>query len=82
MSTPSSQNLSKLFNPYFFAVTLFISFNYFVFVYEYVVLRNPSMSILLLVVSHIVLFMLLWSMARVIFSDAGKVPIYWGFFAE
>ena len=82
MSTPSSQNLSKLFNPYFFAVTLFISFNYFVFVYEYVVLRNPSMSILLLVVFHIVFFMLLWSMARAIFSDAGKVPIYWGFFAE
>lgn len=26
--------------------------------------------------------MLLWSMFRSIFSDAGKVPIYWGFFAE
>ena len=82
MSTPSSHNLSKLFNPYFFAVTLFISFNYFVFVFEYVALRNPSLSIVMLIAFHIVFIMLLWSMFRSIFSDAGKVPIYWGFFAE
>jgi hypothetical protein len=82
MSTPSSQNFSKLFNPYFFAVTLFISFNYFVFVYEYIALQNPSLSIVMLIAFHVVFIMLLWSMFRSIFSDAGKVPIYWGFFAE
>jgi palmitoyltransferase len=36
----------------------------------------------MLIAFHIVFVMLLWSMFRSIFSDAGKVPIYWGFFAE
>jgi len=81
MSSPSFDKLSKLFNPYFLAVTLFISFNYFVFVYEYIIRRNPSYSLTLLAVFNIIFIMLLWSMFRCIFSDSGKVPIYWGFFA-
>lgn len=82
MSNLPSLKLSKLFNPYFLAVTLFIAFNYFVFVYEYMIMRNPPGMLIMLAVFHLIFIMLLWSMFRSIFSDPGKVPIYWGFFAE
>ena len=81
MASPSDLKLKRLFNPYFLAVSLFIAFNYFVFVYEYMIKRNPPGMMIMLAVFHLVFIMLLWSMFRSIFSDPGKVPIYWGFFA-
>lgn len=74
-------NCSKLINPHFVGVIVFISFNYFVFVVEYLLGLRPSPYIALLVIFHILFFMLLWSMIKAIISDPGRVPIYWGFFA-
>jgi palmitoyltransferase len=81
MSASSNLKLSRLFNPYFLAVTLFIIFNYTVFVYEFMIISNPAGKLLMLFVFNLVFVMLLWSMFRSILSDPGKVPIYWGFFA-
>lgn len=82
MSNSISSKLKRLFNPYFLAVTLFIAFNYLVFVYEYMIIKNPPAMLIMLTLFHIVFVMLLWSMFQSIFSDPGKVPIYWGFYAE
>ena len=81
MANSSDLKLKRLFNPYFLAVSLFIGFNYFVFVYEYMIKSNPPGMMIMLAVFHLVFIMLIWSMFRSIFSDPGKVPIYWGFFA-
>jgi palmitoyltransferase len=72
----------RLVNPHFIGVVCFITFNYFVFVYEYQLLLKPSPYIWLLVAFHILFGLLVWSMARAIDGDPGRVPIYWGFFAE
>jgi hypothetical protein len=53
-----------------------------VFVFEYAIGRNPKGQLIILAVFHLLFVMLLWSMFTVILSDPGKVPIYWGFFAE
>lgn len=73
---------SRLFNPHFVGVIVFIAFNYFVFVVEFMLGLRPSPFIILLVIFHIFFFMLLWSMVKSIIGDPGRVPIYWGFFAE
>jgi FtsH-binding integral membrane protein len=76
------ERLKRTVNPYFFAVILFITLNYVVFVFEYAIGRNPKGQLIILAVFHLLFVMLLWSMFTVILSDPGKVPIYWGFFAE
>jgi hypothetical protein len=63
-------------------VIAFISFNYFVFVYEYLWTLKPNPYIILLVVFHVLFILLLWSQIKAIIGDPGRVPIYWGFFAE
>lgn len=72
----------RLLNPHFVGVVCFIAFNYYVFVVEYMLLLQPTAYVVLLIVFHIVFGMLIWSMGRAIFGDPGRVPIYWGFFAE
>lgn len=72
----------RLFNPHFVGVIVFIAFNYFVFVVEFMLGLKPSPFIILLVIFHLLFFMLLWSMVKSIIGDPGRVPIYWGFFAE
>lgn len=72
----------KLLNPHFAGVLVFICFNYFVFVYGYMILRAPTMQIMGLAAFHVLFAMLIWSMGAAILSDPGRVPIYWGFFAE
>lgn len=72
----------RLLNPHFVGVICFIVFNYFVFVYEYMVVLRPSAFIWLLVVFHVLFGLLGWSMGKAIGGDPGRVPIYWGFFAE
>ena len=72
----------KLINPHFVGVLVFIAFNYFVFVYEYMINLKPAPYIILLVVFHILFLLLAWSMIKSILGDPGRVPIYWGFFAE
>lgn len=61
---------------------MFIVFNYFVFVVEYLIGRRPAPYIFLIIIFHILFAMLLWSMLKSILGDPGRVPIYWGFFAE
>jgi hypothetical protein len=34
------------------------------------------------IIFHLFFILLIWSMIRVIITDPGQVPIYWGFFAE
>ena len=72
----------KLINPHFVGVLVFITFNYFVFVVEYMLGLKPAPYVILLIVFHILFAMLLWSMIKSILGDPGRVPIYWGFFAE
>jgi palmitoyltransferase len=71
-----------LLNLHFVGVIVFIAFNYFVFVVEYLLGLRPMLYILFLVIFHILFLMLLWSMFKSIVGDPGRVPIYWGFFAE
>jgi hypothetical protein len=75
-------NCGKLLNPHFIGVVVFIILNYFIFVYEYMLSLKPAPYLLLLIVFHILFFLLLWSMGKAILGDPGRVPIYWGFFAE
>lgn len=72
----------KLLNPHFIGVCCFIAFNYFVFVYEFMLMLKPVSYLLLLLVFHLLFILLFWSMGRAILGDSGRVPIYWGFFAE
>lgn len=72
----------KLINTHFVGVIIFILFNYFVFVVEYLINLRPAPFIALLIVFHVLFGLLLWSMIKSIISDPGRVPIYWGFFAE
>jgi hypothetical protein len=71
----------KLINPHFAGVIVFISFNYFVYVVEYLFNLKPTPYIVLLIVFHLLFAMLIWSMIKAIIGDPGRVPIYWGFFA-
>jgi hypothetical protein len=71
----------KLINPHFAGVIVFISFNYFVYVVEYLFNLKPTPYIVLFLVFHLLFAMLLWSMIKAIIGDPGRVPIYWGFFA-
>jgi hypothetical protein len=71
-----------LVNPHFIGVIGFISFNYFIFVVEYLIALKPQPYIILLIIFHIIFFLLLWSQIKSIVGDPGRVPIYWGFFAE
>lgn len=75
-------SLRKLINAHFVGVICFIIFNYYVFVFEFMLGQRPSYMYIALVIFHILFFMLLWSMIHSIIADPGRVPIYWGFFAE
>ena len=75
-------SLNKLINPHFVGVIVFIVCNYAVFVYAYLIDLKPSWMIPAFLVFHLLFFMLLWSMVKSIIGDPGRVPIYWGFFAE
>ena len=72
----------RLLNPHFMGVLCFIALNYFVFVYEYMIGLRPSAYVWLLVGFHVFFGLLIWSMTKAISGDPGRVPIYWGFFAE
>jgi len=75
-------NCGKLINPHFIGVVCFIAFNYFVFVFQYMLELKPSPYLAFIVIFHVLFLLLLWSMGRAILGDPGRVPIYWGFFAE
>jgi len=72
----------RLVNPHFIGVVAFITINYAVYVYWYMISLNPPIATVLLIIFHILFILLLWSMIKSIFGDPGRVPIYWGFFAE
>ena len=72
----------RLFNPHFIGVVCFIIFNYAIYVYWYMIALHPSLNTVLLIIFHLLFALLLWSMIKAIFGDPGRVPIYWGFFAE
>jgi len=72
----------RLFNPHFIGVVGFIIFNYSIYVYWYMISLRPPLYTLLLILFHVFFGLLLWSMIKSIFGDPGRVPIYWGFFAE
>jgi hypothetical protein len=75
-------SLRKLCNPHFVGVVVFMSFNYYAFVFGFMLALRPSFMVAALVVFHLCFFMVLWSMVHSIVADPGRVPIYWGFFAE
>ena len=72
----------RLFNPHFVGVLCFIIINYIIFVYEYMIFLRPSAYVWLLIGFHVFFGLLVWSMTKAISGDPGRVPIYWGFFAE
>jgi uncharacterized membrane protein YqiK len=43
---------------------------------------RPSFMLIALIVFHVFFLMVVWAMIQSIISDPGRVPIYWGFFAE
>ena len=75
-------NCSRLLNPHFIGVLVVILLNWFVFVFMFMLDLKPKPYIVFLIVFHVFFILLVWSMARSILSDPGRVPIYWGFFAE
>ena len=75
-------NFSKLLNPHFVGVVVFMAANYSIFVLEYMLALKPAFHQGMLIVFHALFGMLVWSMVQAITSDPGRVPIYWGFFAE
>ena len=75
-------NCGRLCNPHFIGVICFIIFNCYIFVGQYMFGLKPAPYIILLIVFFILFFLLVWSMYRAIAGDPGRVPIYWGFFAE
>lgn len=73
---------SRLLNPHFIGVSCYIAFNYYVFVFLYMLGLKPAPYSALIVVFHVLFLLLIWSMIKAILGDPGRVPIYWGFFAE
>jgi len=69
-------------NPHSFGVFAFVISNYFLYLYAFIILLKPNNYIILLIAFHLLFAMMLWSMSRAIWSEPGKVPIYWGFFAQ
>jgi palmitoyltransferase ZDHHC2/15/20 len=59
-----------------------MTFNYYVFVFQYMLGLRPVPFVPLLIAFHVLFFLLVWSMVKSIVGDPGRVPIYWGFFAE
>jgi hypothetical protein len=59
-----------------------MSFNYYAFVFEFMLGLRPSFWLAALIVFHIFFFMVLWSMIHVAISDPARGPMYWGFFAD
>ena len=77
----------KLLTPHFIGVASFIAFNYYIFMFEYLTFLKPCPyssigKTIAIVIFHLIFFMLLWSMLQSIIADPGRVPIYWGFYAE
>jgi hypothetical protein len=75
-------SLHKLINPHFVGVIVFIIFNYYAFVFEFMLSRRPSFMLIALIVFRAFFLMVFWSMIQSVISDPGRVPVYWGFFAE
>lgn len=75
-------NCGRLINPHFIGVICFISVNYYVFVFLYMLGLKPGPYVGLLIGFHVLLLLLIWSMIKSVLGDPGRVPIYWGFFAE
>jgi hypothetical protein len=81
-------------NGQFIGVVCFIVLAYVGVVWLYLLMDNPpcdtdlhqycrpSAFIPLLIIFHIFFLLMLWSFIRVIISDPGRVPIYWGFFLD
>lgn len=72
---------------HFVGVILFILFNYYILVFEFMQFLNPhpyseNARIAALLIFHLFFLMLAWSMIQSVISDPGRVPIYWGFYAE
>lgn len=72
----------RLVNPHFIGVSCFIAFNYYVFVFLYMLGLKPAPYAVFLIVFHVFFLLLIWSMIKSVLGDPGRVPIYWGFFAE
>lgn len=75
-------NCGKLVNPHFIGVLAFMGFNYFIFLVEYLLSLPPTFQLPIIIIFHLIFALLIWSMAQAILGDPGRVPIYWGFFAE
>ena len=76
-----SMNCGRLLTPHFIGVVIVILLNWFVFVFMFMLDLKPAPYIIFLIIFHVFFILLIWSMIRSIFSDPGRVPIYWGFFA-
>lgn len=72
----------RLINPHFIGVCCFITINYYIFNFQFMIALKPAPYLILLIIFNIIFILLLWSMIKAILGDPGRVPIYWGFFAE
>jgi uncharacterized membrane protein YhdT len=69
-------SLRKLNNPHFVGVIVFMIFNHYAFVFEFMLGLRPSFLLMALIVSHLFFVMVVWAMIQSIVSDPGRVPIY------
>ncbi|CAG9314917.1 DHHC2_3 [Blepharisma stoltei] len=70
------KSLGSIFILVLFAIITLI---YYTFVIELYLPQYPSQKGIL-IGFHLILFMLLWSLFHVTFSEPGRVPPYWGFY--
>jgi len=76
-----NSNLNKiLINRFVIFVFCFIILTYYVFVFQFMFSlmdKYPGTSDFLLVIFHFSFIMMFWSLLTAMFTEPGKVPLYW-----
>ena len=75
-------NCSEILTLPFIAICTYITFNYIVFVFLYMLDLRPSGYIVSLVFANALFLLLTISMARAVLTDPGRIPSEWQLFSE
>ena len=82
-SMQRNSNLNKiLINRFVIFVFCFIALTYYVFVFQFMASlmdKYPGTSAFFLIFFHLSFMMMLWSLLTAMFTEPGKVPLYWVF---
>lgn len=76
-----NSNLNKiLINRFVIFVFCFIVLTYYVFVFQYMLPlmdKYPLIVDFFLIAFHLSFIMMIWSLMTAMFTEPGKVPLYW-----